>query len=167
MKNQAWTALSLTLLLLCKSVGVLAGFRQYWEVLGDLEAMSRGSGAVLSPLTSIGKSVEGRDVLAASLCSQPSSTPYSGTVLLLSAHHADEYYAVSALLSLVRRVAEEDSEEMRYLKQHRKLVYLKRRIVPVVNVDAYVEMSEAYNSTGQLPVYHKNRRPSPCLSPYP
>jgi carboxypeptidase T len=128
-----------------------ADFHNYAELKEAIRKMQASHPEIVTSEV-IGKSIEGRDIIAISITSDIKNASTKPAILFLGSHHAREHLSTEVPLMLaqhlVTRYAEGD-EKIRTLVDSRHII-----IVPLVNPDG----SEFDISSGSYEMWRKNRR---------
>ncbi|MBI5647811.1 MAG: immune inhibitor A [Ignavibacteriae bacterium] len=133
-------------------LGSMGGHLTLEEFYQELDRMRAAAPALLSANDTIGRTIEGRPIVAVTLTASPDSA--SPSVLYTALHHAREPEGLMALMYFMWYLIEQypGNPEIHKLLDRAALVF-----VPVVNPDGY-----AYNQA-QKPqgggMWRKNRRP--------
>lgn len=133
------------------SLGSVAGYYTLEELTDQLRRMHERFPELASEPISIGKSVEGRDILAVRISARPSSGELP-EILFTGMHHAREPISMMSLVYTMWSLLEESSDdaEVASLLGSRALWF-----VPLVNPDGYAYNVEYFPQGGGL--WRKNR----------
>lgn len=122
-------------------------FHNYKEITDELQQTAKDNPSIAT-VTSIGKSVEGRDIWSMRLSALPEGAPAS---VFMGGHHAREHVSVEVPLQLIQYIVSE------YNKKNPRIVSLLNafevHIIPAVNPDG----KEYDISSGTYKYWRKNR----------
>lgn len=126
-----------------------AKYSNYESVTTDLKSWAKSHKNICS-LSSLGKSIEGREIWALKISDNPTKTENEPAVLLDGAHHAREWTTIEVPLAIIQTLLEG------YGKDERLTRLVNEReiwIVPLVNPDGHTWSQTNYK------YWRKNRRP--------
>ncbi len=135
-------------------LGSMGGFYTYEEITSELDSMRQKHPDLITAKTSIGQSIEERDLWMVKISANPDVDEDESEVLYTALHHAREPAGMMSLMYFMDYLLEKygTDPEVTYLLDHRELYF-----VPVVNPDGYV-YNEQNNPDGGGQ-WRKNRRP--------
>jgi carboxypeptidase T len=126
-------------------------FHNYKEMSDAIDALVAANPDIAKRIT-IGKSLEGRDLIGVRLSSNPKSDSLP-TAIFVGCHHAREHLSVEVPLMMAQHLAQNYSRDERI---KRLLDSREVWIVPMVNPDG----AEYDIATGSYKYWRKNRRPN-------
>lgn len=134
-------------------LGSMAGFFTYEEYEAQLQAMVAEYPNIVSAITSIGTTIEGRPIHMVRISDSPGVDETEPEILYTAVHHAREPGSLSQLLFYMWHLLENygTDAEVTYLVDHREMYF-----VPCINPDGYI-----YNQTIEPDgggMWRKNRR---------
>jgi len=138
------------------SVGSMGGFRTWAEVIQELDRLTSTYPGIVSPKFSIGTSIQGRDIWAVRISTNPGAHDPSKPVAWFDAmHHSREPMAGESVLAFGDYLASNygvDAGVTRIVETRNTL------LIPVVNPDGYEYNRQTNPNGGGL--WRKNRRGS-------
>lgn len=136
-------------------LGSMGGFYTYDEVGAKLDEMLLDYPNLVTAKTSIGTSVEGREIWMVKISDNPNIDEPEPTAYFDALHHAREPLSMATTINYMFWLLEnyETNEQVQYLVDHREIYF-----VPVVNPDGYEYNRETDPDGGGL--WRKNRNPN-------
>lgn len=134
-------------------LGSMGGFLTFAEVVAELDSMRRRYPHLISQKTSLGKTIENRDIWMVKISSSPDAPRDKPEVFYNALIHAREPESMMVLMYFMFYLLERygSDPEATYLLDNRELYF-----VPVVNPDGYVYNQTTRPNGGGL--WRKNRR---------
>ncbi|MEL6924625.1 MAG: M14 family metallopeptidase, partial [Bacteroidota bacterium] len=135
--------------------GSMGGYLTYEELLEQLDKMVEFYPQLISEKMEIGRSVEGRPILAFRISDQPNVEESEPNILYTGLHHAREAMSMHQLIFFMWYLLEhyDQHPEIREVIDQRALWF-----VPCVNPDGYVYNQKIEPKGGGM--WRKNRRPN-------
>lgn len=135
-------------------LGSLQGHPTFDEMVDILDDMRAQFPELISERTSIGQTIEGREIWLVEISDNPGIDEGEGEVLYTAMHHAREPTGMVTVLYYMWYLLEqyETNSEIASLINSRRMYF-----VPVLNPDGYV-FNELLESDGQWPGWRKNCR---------
>lgn len=127
-----------------------AAFHNYSEMLGKLQSLHNSNREITS-LTSIGKTIEGRDIWAFRISGQLANAQNLPASIFMGGHHAREHLSIELPIYYIEYLLQEynsGNTRIRGLVDNRDI-----HIIPMVNPDG----AEFDISTGRYKSWRKNR----------
>jgi hypothetical protein len=134
--------------------GSMGGFYTFQEALNRLNSFRRKYKPLISGPIKIGKSIEGRPILAYRISDNADvNEPNEPEVLYTGLHHAREPQSLMTILYFMEKLLQgyRKNAEITYLINHRQMWF-----IPIVNPDGYAYNQETNPTGGGL--WRKNRR---------
>ena len=133
-------------------VGSMGGYFTLTEVIAEMDALAAAFPAVMAAKTSIGTSVEGREIWAWKLSRDPALDEDEPEVVIVALMHAREPAGMMSVVYLAETLTGGygNDPEVTYLLDHREVW-----LVPVLNPDGYTHNEATEPSGGGL--WRKNR----------
>ena len=134
--------------------GSLLGYPTFEEVVAILDEMHSLYPTLISAKTSLGQSVEGRDIWMVEISDNPGAEEGEGEVLYTAMHHAREPQGPATVLYTMWYLLEQyaTNGDVSDLVDDRRMFF-----VPILNPDGYV-YNELLDSDGEYPGWRKNCR---------
>ena len=134
--------------------GSLLGYPNFDEVVAILDEMHALYPNLITAKTSLGQSIEGRDIWMVEISDNPGVDEEEGEVLYTALHHAREPQGQATVLYTMWYLLEQyaTNSDVSDLVDARRMFF-----VPVVNPDGYV-YNELLDGDGQYPGWRKNCR---------
>ena len=134
--------------------GSLLGYPNFNEVVAILDEMHSLYPNLITAKTSLGQSVEGRDIWIVEISDNPGVDEEEGEVLYTALHHAREPQGPATLLYTMWYLLEQyaTNNDVSDLVDARRMFF-----VPILNPDGYV-YNELLDGDGQYPGWRKNCR---------
>lgn len=128
-----------------------AAYHNYEEITSALQILARDNADIME-LTSIGKSLEGRDIWSVRISTDLPTSHQKPGIIFMGGHHAREHLSVEIPFMLINYMVKE------FKAGNEKIVSLVRsreiNIIPVVNPDG-----KSFDiATGKYQMWRKNRR---------
>jgi carboxypeptidase T len=136
------------------AVGSMGGFYTYQEALNLLSSFHQHYKSLISAPIKIGKSIEGRPILAYRISDNAAKNESKQPeVLYTGLHHAREPESLMTVLYFMQKLLQGygKNSEITYLINHRQMWF-----IPIVNPDGYVYNQQTNPNGGGL--WRKNRR---------
>jgi len=136
-------------------LGSMGGFYTWDEVAAKLDEMKQDYPNLITAKTSIGTSIEGREIWMAKISDNPDIDENEPVAYFDALHHAREPLAMATTINYMFWLLEnyETDEQVRFLVDNREIYF-----VPVVNPDGYEYNRETNPEGGGL--WRKNRNPN-------
>jgi carboxypeptidase T len=136
-------------------LGSMGGFYTYDEIMGKLDEMKNDYPNLITAKTSIGTSIEGRDIWMAKISDNPNTNEDEPVAYFDALHHAREPLSMATTINFMFWLLEnyETDEQVKFLVDHREIYF-----VPVVNPDGYEYNRETDPDGGGF--WRKNRNPN-------
>lgn len=136
-------------------LGSMGGFYTWEEVEGKLDEMKQDYPNLITTKTSIGTSIEGREIWMAKISDNPEVDEEEPVAYFDALHHAREPLSMATTINFMFWLLEnyDSDEQVRYLVDNREIYF-----VPVVNPDGYEFNREIEPEGGGL--WRKNRNPN-------
>ncbi|MDA3865159.1 MAG: M14 family zinc carboxypeptidase [Salinivirgaceae bacterium] len=133
--------------------GSMGGYFTYDELLEYMDSIQTEYPDIMSAPTSIGLTIEGREILAFKISDNPEVKENEPSVLIDGLHHAREPMSIVASLYYAEWLLDNyGTDEMAtYIVDNREIWF-----VPIVNVDGYVYNEETNPNGGGM--WRKNKR---------
>lgn len=133
--------------------GSMGGYYTYTEVINQLDSMALQYPNLISIKSSIGQSIENRDIWAIKISDNPNVQENEPEILFTALHHAREPQGMMTLLYYMWYLLDNYGidQEATYLVNNRQIWF-----VPVVNPDGYVYNQSTNPNGGGM--WRKNRR---------
>jgi len=134
--------------------GSLLGYPNFDEVVAILDEMHTLYPNLITAKTSLGQTIEGRDIWMVEISDNPGVDEEEGEVLYTALHHAREPQGPATVLYYMWYLLEQyaTNSDVADLVDSRRMFF-----VPIVNPDGYV-YNELLDSDGQYPGWRKNCR---------
>ncbi|MEL6810529.1 MAG: M14 family zinc carboxypeptidase [Bacteroidota bacterium] len=136
-------------------LGSMGGFYTFDEVVAKLDEMKQDFPDLITEKTSIGTSVEGRDIWMVKISDNPDLDEEEPVAYFDAIHHAREPLSMATTINYMFWLLEnyETNEQVKFLVDHREIYF-----VPVVNPDGYEYNRQTNPDGGGL--WRKNRNPN-------
>ncbi len=133
--------------------GIMGGYYTYDQVVSELDSMRFSYPNLISEKTSLGLSIEGRNIWHVKISDNPDEEEGEPQILYTALHHAREPQGMATVLYFMYYLLENYGKDpqVNYLIENREMYF-----IPVVNPDGYV-----YNQTTDPDgggMWRKNRR---------